>query len=199
MDFKRRIVEFSLDHYKLVTWGMALVTVVCAAFLPLIKVDTDPENMLSEHEAVRVFHDRMKRALDLHDMVVVGVVNEADPDGVFNPQTLARIHELTEYAKGLSGAELGEPVGQGVVAKDVIAPSTVDNLEPGSAGVSFSWLMPQPPETREQARKVRDAARRIPFLDGTMVADKPGKEGKAVAIYLPKTGMQACRALRLAR
>ena len=200
MSLGSRIVTGSIDRHRTVTVVIVAMTIVIAlaaglpsvfpqtfGFLSGIKVDTDPENMLSEHEAVRVFHDRMKRAMDLYDMVVVGVVNESDPDGVFNPQTLARVHELTEYAKGLSGAELGEPPGQGVVAKDIIAPSTVDNLEPGSAGVSFSWLMPQPPETREQARKVRDAAKRIPFLNGTMVADKPGKEGKAVAIYLPLT------------
>lgn len=49
MDFKRKVIEFSLDHYKLVTWVMVIFTLVCAAFIPLIKVDTDPENMLSEH------------------------------------------------------------------------------------------------------------------------------------------------------
>jgi len=35
--------------------------------------------MLSPDEPVRVFHDEMKKRMDLHDMIVVGVVNEHDP------------------------------------------------------------------------------------------------------------------------
>lgn len=75
---KRKIIEFSLDHYKLVTWVMVIFTLVCAAFIPLIKVDTDPENMLSGHETVRIFHEQTKRDFVLNDIVVVGVINNKD-------------------------------------------------------------------------------------------------------------------------
>ncbi|MGB2822463.1 MAG: MMPL family transporter, partial [Phycisphaerae bacterium] len=200
MPLGSRIVAGAVSRYKVVAAVMAAAAMVVASaavlpsvfpralgFLHPIEVDTDPENMLSATEPVRVFHDRMKRELDLHDMVVVGVVNDKHPDGVFNPSSLRKVHELTEYAGTLNGPAIGEPPGEGVIARDIIAPSTVDNIEPRPGGISFSWLMPAPPETPEAARKIRRSARRIPFLNGTMVADKPGKEGKAVAIYLPLT------------
>ena len=114
------LVHFSTDHPRWVTGLMVGLAVILAALAGLpslwpdtfpalhaVKVDTDPENMLSKDEAVRVFHDEMKDLLQLHDIVVVGVVNEAHPDGVFNPESLANVHELTQYAKNLRGEALG--------------------------------------------------------------------------------------------
>ena len=196
------LVEFSLRRPRLIAWVVVLVTVLVAlaAALPSVwegmpgplrpvQVDTDPENMLRPDEPVRVFHNEMKRRLGLHDMVVVGIVNQRDPDGVFNPESLAKVYALTQFAKGLRGAKIGLPdePDAGVVEVDVIAPSTVDSIEPGKGQVNFRWLMRIPPKTRREAREVRRQAERVPFLDGTLVADKPGKRGKAVCLYLPLT------------
>jgi uncharacterized protein len=191
-----KITRTSVDHHRLVTLVVVSLTVLIALaaglpalapgalpFLHTIEVDTDPENMLASDEPVRLFHDHMKSELALHDMVVVGVVNDVDPDGVFNPASLARIHELTAFAGTLHGERIGEPEGEGVVTADLISPSTVDNIEPGAGTVKFSWLMPEPPATREQARAIRDSALRVPFLNGTLVSE----DGKAVAIYVPLT------------
>ena len=132
MKIGSRITAFSLAHYKFITAKMLLVTLgvlLLAAlpslylikplpegiksvsrafgFLPVISVDTDPENMLSPSAPVRVFHDEMKIRMDLHDMVVIGVVNEHDPNGVFNPSSLKKIYELTAFAKRLQFDETG--------------------------------------------------------------------------------------------
>ena len=158
-----------------------------ATFAPLhaVTVDTDPENMLAEDEPVRVFHDHAKSRYDLYDMVVVGVVNETDPNGVFNTATLARVHALTEFARELDFPDPRKPdLRREVVGVDVIAPSNVDDIQQAGVGqVEFSWLMPQPPETEEDARRIFERAKRIPMLDGTMV----GTDGQALAIYLPIT------------
>ena len=156
------------------------------AFAPLhsVEIDTDPENMLAADEPVRVFHDEAKEEFDLYDMVVVGIVNESDPDGVFNPDTLARIHALTDHVQGLSDPDAPEGQYRGVVGVDVIAPSNVDDIRQAGPGqVAFSWLMQSPPETREAAREIRERAMRIPMLQDTMAAG----DGKAIALYLPMT------------
>jgi len=195
MNLKYAITDFSTRRYKAVTTVLVLVTVVVGllaavpsiwpkAFTVLnpITIDTDPENMLPADEAVRVFHNQMKKELSLYDMVVVGIVNDKHPDGVFNTETLANIYALTEYAKTLRWQEDGQE--KGVVEVDLIAPSTVDNIEQAGLGVvRFEWLMPQPPQTREQALAIRQKAQRIPFLNGTLVSE----DGKAICIYLPLT------------
>ncbi|MEN6427843.1 MAG: MMPL family transporter [Phycisphaerales bacterium] len=185
MDLKRKIVEFSLDHYKLVTWVMVIFTLVCTAFIPLIKVDTDPENMLSEHEAVRVFHEQTKKDFILNDIVVVGIVNNKDPNGVFNPHSLQRIYELTQYAKTLQWPNPDDPNEIiGVVEVDLLAPSMVDHISQDGPGViRFEWLMPEPPKTAAEAIAIRDKALSNPMLKDTVVSG----DGHAICLYLPLT------------
>jgi predicted RND superfamily exporter protein len=155
-------------------------------FLHGAKIDTDPENMLSPQEPVRVFHNAKKKEFALADMLVVGVVNDRAPDHVFNPATLRDVHDLTEYAKTLRGAAIGKPDDPqaGVIEIDILAPSTVDNVEQGGLGsVRFEWLMPEPPATPEAARAVRDKAMNLPFMKGTLVSE----DGQALALYIPLT------------
>jgi len=181
-------VEKSLDHPKLITIFFVLITLFLAFFISGIKdqIDTDPENMLSKKEAVRIFHEEMKKELSLHDIVVVGVVDEKNSDGVFNTKTLSNIFVLTEFAKSLSWQDDKNPSNyEGVVSVDLMAPSVVDNIEQGNqlGEIKFEWLMPRPPQTKAEALAVRDKALRLPFMNGTLVSE----DGKAVAIYIPLT------------
>ena len=139
------IVEFSVNRPKTVLWAMLLSAVVVLLlaglpslwpktfyFLNPVKVDTDPENMLPSSEPVRVFHNAIKKEMGLHDIIVVGIVNETDPEGVFNPSSLNKIYLLTEYVKKLNWPapdNTGKRIG--VIDVDIIAPSLVDNIEQG--------------------------------------------------------------------
>lgn len=181
----RAITQISLDHPKSVIGIMLTLTLGLAtlALLPTVwpdafpglsgvTVDVDPENMLSPQEEVRQRHHEVRERFNLHDGMVLGVVNEAHPDGVFNPETLKRVHQLTEFAKGIDG----------VISVDIMAPGTLDSMENAGPGtVAFDWLMATPPTTREGALAVRDRAMRISFLKDTLVS---GDE-KAIALYLP--------------
>lgn len=198
MKLGNSMVSLALRRPKFVVGAMIVTTLIPALlaglpsirpdlfpFLYPLRVDTDPENMLPAQEPVRVFHNRMKKEMALHEMVVLGVVNPSDPDGVFNPGTLGRVFELTEFARGLRWETPGQP-GEygGVIEVDLIAPSTVERIEQAGPGtVSFRWLMPSPAETRADARAIREAAARIPFLQGTLLS----QDGRALAIYLPIT------------
>ena len=184
-ELKDKIVHVSVNHYKTVTLIMVLFALVCGAFIPMIKVDTDPENMLSPDEAVRVFHNETKKQFDLSDIVVLGIINEHDKNGVFNVGTLGRIYELTEFAKTLrwpSEQDYAETAG--VIEVDMIAPSLVDHIGQGGPGViTFEWLMPQPPRTEAEALDIRDKALSNPMLKGTMVSE----DGKALMLFIPLT------------
>jgi len=186
MDLREKITDYSLGHYKLVTVVMAVLTLGLGALIPLIKVDTDPENMLSEDEPVRVFHNRVKEQFALNDIVVVGIVNDKDPNGVFNPSSLGKIYELTEFAKKLRWPDEENPNEQtGVVEVDLLAPSTVDHIGQGDLGeVKFEWLMHKPPATQAEALEIRDKALSNPLLKGTIFAEKTSN---AMCLYLPLT------------
>lgn len=193
----RKLMDACVKRPAATTWimaaftaGLALVAALPTAapkafpFLHGAKIDTDPENMLSPHEPARVFYRDMKAEFSLYDMLVVGVVNDRAPDYVFNPATLRDIHALTAYAQTLRGETIGvkDDPKAGVIGVDVIAPSTVDNVQQGGLGaVSFEWLMPEPPPTDEAARAVRGKAMKLPFMKGTLVSE----DGQALALYIP--------------
>ena len=50
-----------------------------SSYLHAVKIDTDPENMLSSNEPVRIFHNEMKQKFGLYDMLVVGITNPSNP------------------------------------------------------------------------------------------------------------------------
>jgi len=150
------------------------------SFLHPLKIDTDPENMLSEKEEVRLFHHDMRKTFDLYDMVVVGVTQTGHEEGVFNPATLQNIYALTEFAKTIQWEQDGRK--HGVIESEIIAPSMVDTItQEGLGVVRFQWLMESPPKTQEEARDVAVRAKNMPFLDNTLISD----DGKSLALYIP--------------
>ncbi len=200
-----KFVHFALNHPRNIARTIYLVTGLLIIFailpnfiaVPLlhpITVDTDPENMLSEDAPVRQFHTQNKAIFSLSDMVVVGIENQHHEQGVFNAQSLTRIHQLTEFARNLHWQDEKAKNGQeGVIEIDMIAPSMVDNIEQQGLGtVNFSWLMPTAPENDEQALAVLHKAQHIPLLNGTLVSNN----GKAIALYLPLTSKKASYRVR---
>lgn len=186
MDIKHSIAHIAIARHKLVTLIMIVMTLALGAMIPMIRVDTDPENMLSEEEAVRVFHHLTKETFALSDIVVLGIVNNEDKNGVFNPASLKRVYELTQFVLEELQWEDADNPGKyiGVKEIDLLAPSRVDNIEQGGPGeIRFEWLMAQPPSSREEALVIRDKALSNPLLKGTLVSE----DGKAICLYLPLT------------
>lgn len=145
-----------------------------------LRVDADPENMLDTDEPVRLLHNAMQRDFALNDMIVVGVINEQHPQGVFNAKTLGDVYELAQFARNLHWQENGEQ--HGVVEAELITPSTVDTIEQAGMGaVKFDWLLPGIPETDAQALEVATRAMRIPFFRNSIVSE----DGKSLALYVP--------------
>ncbi len=168
----KNIIKFSFNRPKTIM-AITIFLIGIALFqFSKIKVDTDPENMLSETEFARVFHHKVKKEFAIYDFIVVGIVNEHDDNGVFNVETLNKIYELTEAIKSIDG----------VIAREIIAPSTKDNIRQGMVGsVVFEWLMKGPLSTQKEAFLLRDEALDNPMFNGTMVSE----DGKALCVYVP--------------
>ena len=75
-----RLTRFALDWPKTVIAATILLTVLFGSQFPRIAIDTDPENMLEPDQPDRVFYDRVKKEFGIHDLIVVGIV---DDSGVF--------------------------------------------------------------------------------------------------------------------
>jgi predicted RND superfamily exporter protein len=192
------LTRSSIERPSVVIWttGLLVAALIMLVLLPSLwpqtfsplqpmRIDTDPENMLQEDEQVRVFHNQMKDTMSLHDLVVVGVENTGHPEGVFNKDSLGKIHELARFAGTLQWpAKDGVSPPVGVIESDLIAPSTIDNIEQAGPGsVRFEWMMQKPPASDEEALEIREKILRIPFLEGTLISN----DGRSVILYLPVT------------
>lgn len=182
------LTQICIRHAKAVVFLMVAITIAAMAAFPGITIDVDPENMLRPDEPVRLFHNKAKADFQLSDIIVLGVVHPTDPDGAFNPGTLQRIHELTEFARTLQWQDPDHPDRMlGVVEVDMIAPSMVDHIrQDGPGAIRFEWLMSKPPATRKEALLIRDKALSDPLLNGRMVSE----DGKVISVYLPLTSKE---------
>src|SRR3990170_2160611 len=135
---RRRIVEFSVSHPKRVIFFMLFITLLFAAQLPKIKTDTDPKHMLPATSPVRQYNDQVEGWFGLHaDVMVLGIRND---EGVFNPGTLRLIEQITEDVLKI----------RGVIARDVIGFSTVDDVESSGDILEAHPLLSKIPETKEE-------------------------------------------------
>lgn len=142
------------------------------AALHPVKVDTDPENMLSADNPNRAFHRDSKVEFELYDQIVLGVVDDTNPQGVFNPETLSNVWELTQFIQNI----------EGVVSPKLIAPSTIDDIQQAGLGaVSFDWLMPQSPSSEDEALQIRDRLLNLPLMRGSVIDEA----GKSLLLYVP--------------
>jgi len=172
MNIHEKVFEFSIRRPLTLMVIMVVFILALASQLPRFTVDTDPENMLSPDQPSRVFHHHVKDYFSLYDMVVVGVVNDTDPDGVFNPHTLSRIYDLTREIEQIDG----------VVRPEIMSLATVDNItQDGPGVVRFEWMLSKPPKTREEAKALGASAMRLPMINGTIVSE----DSKAAGIYVP--------------
>lgn len=172
MTFADRLTTWVTTHPRAVMIGTLLFTLALGALIPQIQIDTDPENMLPTDQPDRVFHRTVKADFALYDFIVVGIVNETHPEGIFNTTTLGRVHELTRAIEQIDG----------VVRQELLSLATVDDVRSEGPGVvRFAWMMDEAPTTDAQAAAIREATERQALLQGTLVSE----DGQAAGIYVP--------------
>jgi len=168
MTLPRRIVLASFDRPVAVLLAAAAVTLFACIALLGIRIDTDPENMLSPSQPDRVVYDGLKRDFGLNDLIVVGVI---DPEGAFRPRTLAAVAAVIDSILELPG----------VIPEDVVSLTTTDNPQSLADLVDIRPVMARIPATAAEADSLRRAVAGNPYLDEVIAS----KRGDALAIYVP--------------
>jgi predicted RND superfamily exporter protein len=166
---KKGIINFAIKQPWIVIGIAVLITAFFAAQFPDIKIDTDPENMLAEDAPVRVYEHKMKETFGLSDFLAVGIVHEPT---AFTPDILNRVYRIT--------ADIEEI--EGVIVDDIMAPSTVDDIQQGEGGaLVIAPLMEEEIETQAEADHIFARIQDNAILRGKLA----GEDGKAIAIMVP--------------
>ncbi|OMH39105.1 RND family transporter [Motiliproteus sp. MSK22-1] len=165
------IVRWAIRAPLRIYSAVLLLVIATASMIPSIQVDTDPENMLPIDNKARLFHNGVKQRFAMHDAIVVGALNE---NGIATPDSLNALLQLTEDILSI----------EGVIDQDLMAISRSDNITQEESGsIRFEWLQQQPLKSISEAQNLREAIKRLPLLDNTLMS----ADGISAAIYVPIT------------
>ena len=143
---KFSLVEFSVEHPKLVVVLSVLITMLFMTQFPKMRTDTNPKNMLPATSDVRVWNDEVEKTFSLYeDMIAVGIVNEK---GILNKDTLGTIQRITDEVLKIKG----------VAARDVSSFTTIDNVTAENGTLTVAPLMTKVPEDTDRDRASQENA-----------------------------------------
>ncbi|MCK5275970.1 MAG: RND transporter, partial [Alphaproteobacteria bacterium] len=157
-----------MDRPKTVIGLIFLLTVFFGLQFPGITIDADPENMLEADQSDRLFYNQVKKEFGIHDLIVVGIVDE---DDVFRPDSLERVARATSEILKIKG----------VIIEDVVSPSTTDNVKSAGGLLDIRPVLRETPDSPEAAASMRRDIAENPFLHEKIAS----ADGTAVALYVP--------------
>ncbi|PIP68382.1 MAG: RND transporter [Candidatus Omnitrophica bacterium CG22_combo_CG10-13_8_21_14_all_43_16] len=164
----RKLTEIVTRFPKSTIAIFLIITIFFAMQFPKMKIDTDPENMLEQTQADRVFYDKVKKEFGINDLLVVGIVDE---EVIFNSDTLARIARITDEILRIKG----------VIIEDVVSLHTSDNVTSEGGTLVVKRFMENIPQDRAQIEKLKKDLYANPFYVDKIIS----KDGKAASIYIP--------------
>jgi hydrophobe/amphiphile efflux-3 (HAE3) family protein len=163
-----RLTVFCIDWPKTTIAFFTVLTILFGLQFPNITVDADPENMLETGQSDRVFYDKMKKEFGIHDLIVVGIVDEK---GVFRSESLEKVARATSEILKI----------EGVIIEDVISPSTTDNVKSSGGLLDIRPVLHEVPRTPESVSLLRQDIADNPFLHEKIAS----ADGTAIALYIP--------------
>lgn len=160
---------------------VAVMAILLAVALPFLapetpwsklKIDTDPENMLSASEPARLLNAKKSEQFALHDTIVIAIENDRTANGVFTPKALSDVQSLTDFAATIDG----------VIAADIVAPDRVDiGRRNAAGGMDLAPVMQNVPSSQKEATALRERMLGMPMLNGSLVS----RDGGAISIAVP--------------
>ena len=164
----KRLIWLSMDFPKSTILLVLLVTIAFGIQFPKIHIDTDPENMLPADQVDRVLYNRAKQEFGIHDLIVLGITDEA---GMLRPDALSRTARIVERLMGIHG----------VITADVISLTTTDDVRSKDGLLEVRPVMQRVPKDEAEIEALRTA-----IADNPLFSDKlASADGTALAIYIP--------------
>ncbi|MFQ5519046.1 MAG: RND family transporter, partial [Mariprofundus sp.] len=114
---------------------------------------------------------QVKKDFKLSDLIVVGIVDETSPQGVWRPEVLQRLENLTAAVLKM----------EGVVRVDVMSLSTSDTISASGGMLDIHTIMPKAPTTQAGADRLKALV-----LNDPLLIEKLGSgDGQGLALYVP--------------
>ena len=164
-----RLAYFSIDHPRRTILSFAVLVLLAAPGLLRLQLRTDGHALVPPGDPAVAFDARVRQHFGLRDPIVV-VLQTPRPNGIFNPDTLRRVRDLTAVLEKLDGVPPGGVTSLATEKRDRVYPGTLD----------FRRFLDAVPETAEDMATFRGDLEAIGILHGNLVS----KDQSAVAILV---------------
>ncbi len=129
--------------------AIVLLTVGFVSQLPNLKMETDITQMLPKSLDAYINKQKLEKIFASADMVVIGITNPNDADGIYNPHTLKLVDELTQWLKMRQEFRT-------LALADLMSLSTLKDIRGTADGMEVEQFMPRPisdPQTIAQLKQ----------------------------------------------
>jgi len=136
----QNIFSFIVHRAWLVLLLLAVITAGFVSQLPKIKMETNIENMLPHSMDAYANKKKLESVFSAADMVVIGITNDQNADGIYNPHTLKLVDELTGWLQMHKEFRT-------LSLSDLMSLSTVKDIRGTADGMEVEPFMEMPAKT----------------------------------------------------
>jgi predicted RND superfamily exporter protein len=149
------------------------VTIGFATQIPKLEVESDWTQWIPVGDDALTNLEGLEEVFGSSYLVRILIVRDDHPDGIYNPQTLGLIAEITEWVRS-------RPELETAANADLRSLSSVNRIRGDESGLIVEPFMETPPKTRAEALAVREAIETDGIYHGLVAA----YDGKAAAIMV---------------
>lgn len=163
-----KLLSFSVAHPRIILFVAGAVTLLACFFIPRVQLKLDARSLVPVGEDALRASDEAAAHFGLHDVVVLGVVNQQRD--IYNRRTL---NTVSRFSKALAQVD-------GVIPSSIKSLSTVESLSVSNGQIDVRPVLPD--DFAMQPGAELEVRRKTEFLglnDGVLVAE----DGRAAVIY----------------
>jgi predicted RND superfamily exporter protein len=170
---KERIYAFIVDRPVATLAIILALTAAFASQLPKLYTDTNFLNFLPPYDIEHENNALLETTFGSSYLTKIIVFREDHPDGIYNPETLALIEEITEWLRT-------RPEFETATTADLRSLSTLNDIRGDEEGMVVEAFMEEAPTDRAGALLVRERVENNENYRGVLASS----DGKAASIFV---------------
>lgn len=164
-----------LLRFRWIVLALALVAIAMTGrFVPTIERDTSSDAFMQPDAPALLYKSRMEDVFGLTDPLVIAVIDR-DEDGIFDPEALGLVAELSQAVQRVSQID---PERVTSLATENNITGTADGIVTEGFLDTDTELFMSPPGTQARADEIRRAIEDFPLFQGSLVS----RDGTATII-----------------
>ncbi|MFQ5352079.1 MAG: RND family transporter, partial [Candidatus Binatia bacterium] len=168
-----RFISLVIRRPALVILAVVAITGGFSAQLTRLTVDADTRSFMPRHDPALANLDHLEDTFGSPYLTRIIIERNDHPQGVYNPETLGLIVEITDWLKT-------RPEFQTDLNSDLRSLSTVNNIIGDETGMVVKPFIEEPPNTQAEATEIRRAIED----NGIYVGLLAGYSGRAASIVV---------------